>query len=149
VLEGQICRWLLFFQEFCFEVIIKPGKLNVGLNHLSILESRRSGIVVDDQLPYAYLFKVESIPNYLCNITLFLSMGVNPQGYSATLKRYLVVCATNYQLIIGHMYKLGLDNILIQCVLNHEIFYILWECHSGVVGGHVCNMPNHLLGYAT
>jgi hypothetical protein len=25
VLEGRICRWLLLFQEFSFEVIIKTG----------------------------------------------------------------------------------------------------------------------------
>jgi hypothetical protein len=28
VLGGRICRWLLLFQEFDFEVIVKPGKLN-------------------------------------------------------------------------------------------------------------------------
>jgi hypothetical protein len=35
VLGGWICRWLLLFQEFYFEVIVKPGKLNVGPDHLS------------------------------------------------------------------------------------------------------------------
>jgi len=25
VLEGRICRWLLLFQEFTFEVIVKPS----------------------------------------------------------------------------------------------------------------------------
>jgi hypothetical protein len=34
VLGGRICRWLLLFQEFDFEVIVKPGKLNVGSDHL-------------------------------------------------------------------------------------------------------------------
>jgi hypothetical protein len=28
VLGGRICQWLLLFQEFNFEVIVKPGKLN-------------------------------------------------------------------------------------------------------------------------
>jgi hypothetical protein len=40
-------------------------------------------------------------------------------------------------LIVGQLYKLGLDNILIRCVLDHERLDILWECHSGVVGGQV------------
>jgi hypothetical protein len=31
VLGGKICRWLLLFQEYDFEVIVKPGKLNSGL----------------------------------------------------------------------------------------------------------------------
>jgi hypothetical protein len=60
VLEGRICRWLLFFQEFSFEVIVKPGKLHVGLI-IYQLELGESGRVVDDQLPDADLFKIEAI----------------------------------------------------------------------------------------
>ena len=33
--HGKICRWLLLFQEFEFEVVVTPGKLNVGPDHLS------------------------------------------------------------------------------------------------------------------
>jgi hypothetical protein len=35
VLGGRICQWLFLFQEFDFEVIVKPGKLNAGPDHLS------------------------------------------------------------------------------------------------------------------
>jgi hypothetical protein len=35
VLGGRICKCLLLFQEFDFEVIVKPGKLNAGPDHLS------------------------------------------------------------------------------------------------------------------
>jgi hypothetical protein len=28
MLGGRICRWILLFQEFDFEVIVKPGKIN-------------------------------------------------------------------------------------------------------------------------
>ena len=38
VLEGKICRWLLIFQEFDFEIIVKLGCLNAGPNHLSQIE---------------------------------------------------------------------------------------------------------------
>lgn len=34
VLGEKICRLLLLFQEYDYEVIVKPGRLNVGLNHL-------------------------------------------------------------------------------------------------------------------
>jgi hypothetical protein len=61
VLEGIICRWLLLFKEFSFEVIVKPCKLNVGPDHFSRLESGESGDAIDDQLPDADLFKVEAI----------------------------------------------------------------------------------------
>jgi hypothetical protein len=62
VLEGRICRWLILFQEFSFEVIIILGRCNVGPDRLYRLESRESGRVVDDQLPDADLFRVEAIP---------------------------------------------------------------------------------------
>jgi hypothetical protein len=35
VLGGRICRWLFLFQEFYFEVMVKPRKYNVGSDHLS------------------------------------------------------------------------------------------------------------------
>jgi hypothetical protein len=35
MLGGRICRWLLLFQEFDFEIIVKPEKLNAGPDHLS------------------------------------------------------------------------------------------------------------------
>jgi hypothetical protein len=49
----------------------------------------------------------------------------------------MVVHAVDYQLIAGQLYKFGLDSILRRCVLNHERQDIMWECHNGVVGGHV------------
>jgi hypothetical protein len=78
VLEGRICRWFLLFQAFSFEVIVKPGRCNVGPNHLSRLESGESGRAVDDQLLDAYLFRVEAIPEYLEDIVVFLSTEVCP-----------------------------------------------------------------------
>jgi hypothetical protein len=55
-LQGRICRWLLLFHEFSFELIVKLGRCNVGPDHLSRLELGESGGAVDDQLPDADLF---------------------------------------------------------------------------------------------
>jgi hypothetical protein len=84
VLEGIICQWLLLFQEFSFEVIIKPRRCNMGPDHLSRLESGESGGVVNDQLPDADLFQVEAIPEYLEDIVVFLSTRSYLETYSAT-----------------------------------------------------------------
>jgi hypothetical protein len=35
VLGGIICIWLLLFQDFDFEFVVKPGRLNGGPDHLS------------------------------------------------------------------------------------------------------------------
>jgi hypothetical protein len=38
LLGARICRWLLLFQEYDFEIVVKPGKMNKGPDHLSRLE---------------------------------------------------------------------------------------------------------------
>lgn len=57
VLEGRICRWLLLFQEFKFEVVVKLDRLNVGPDHLSRLETGENEGVVDDWFSDADLFR--------------------------------------------------------------------------------------------
>jgi hypothetical protein len=49
----------------------------------------------------------------------------------------MVVKEIDYQLIVGKLYKLGLDDILRRCVLDHERQDILWECHNRFARGHV------------
>ena len=51
VLGGNICRWLLLFQEFDFEIIVKPGQLNAGPDHLSCIEIGEEPTNIDDGLP--------------------------------------------------------------------------------------------------
>ena len=136
ILEGRICKWLLLFQEFTFEVVIKPSRLSAGPNHLSRLEIGESDGAIDDRLLDVDLFRIEAIPNHLQEIATLLTKGSYPLGYIATPKRHLVVREVDYQLIAGHLYKMGLDQILRCCFLQHEREDILWECHVGVVGGH-------------
>ena len=50
VLGGKICRWLLLFQEYDYEVVVKPGRLNVGLDHLSRLEIGEERTNIEDNL---------------------------------------------------------------------------------------------------
>jgi len=61
VLGARICRWLLLFQEYEFEVIVKPGKLNAGPDHLSRLESGEEGGKLDENLLDAQLFSIRMV----------------------------------------------------------------------------------------
>ena len=54
--HGRIYKWLLLFQEFEFEVIVRPCKLNVGLDHLSRIDTAEEPTGVEDDLPDAHLF---------------------------------------------------------------------------------------------
>jgi hypothetical protein len=50
VLGGRICRWLQLFQEYDFEIVVKPGKMNKGPNHLLRLEHREEPTILEDTL---------------------------------------------------------------------------------------------------
>jgi hypothetical protein len=50
VLGGRICRWLLLFQEYYFEIVVKPGRMKKGTNHLSRLEHVEEPTSLEDTL---------------------------------------------------------------------------------------------------
>jgi hypothetical protein len=52
VLGGRICRWLLLFQEYDFEIVINPGRMNKVPDHLSLLEHGEEPTSLDNTLPY-------------------------------------------------------------------------------------------------
>jgi hypothetical protein len=55
---GMNCRWLLLFQEFDFEVIVKLGKLNAGPDHLSRITNGEEHPNLEEKFPGAQLFLV-------------------------------------------------------------------------------------------
>ena len=50
-------------------------------------------------------------------------------------KQILEMKAASYTLINGFLYKIGLDEVLHQCVLEHERESIMHEAHYGPSGG--------------
>jgi hypothetical protein len=79
VLGGIICRWLLLFQEFGFEVIVKPGKLNTGPDHLSRVTNGEEPANIEDTFLDAQLFSVQIVDDYFTEIIQYLSIGTAPQ----------------------------------------------------------------------
>ena len=73
--HGRICRWLRLFQEFEFEVIVRLGKLNVGPNHLSRIDTGEEPTGVEDDLPDAHLFRIEAVQEELEETAQFLENG--------------------------------------------------------------------------
>ena len=131
ILGGRICRWLILFQEYDFEIIVKPGRLNFGPDHLSRLESREEPTSLDEGLPDAQLFAIQMVDDYFQDIVQFLSTGISPSEMTTQQKKQLAVRAADFTLIAGQLYKMGPDEILRRCVLEHEKPLILAEAHSG------------------
>ena len=120
MLGGKIYRWLLLFQEYDFEVIVKPGRVNAGLDHLARLELGKEPISLEECLPDAQLFSIQVSNDQFQDITHFFTTGVAPKSYTTQQKKQLVVYATDFTLIAGQLYKLGSDEILCRYVLEHE-----------------------------
>jgi hypothetical protein len=78
VLGGRIYRWLLLFQEFDFEVIFKPGKLNAGPSHLSRVTNGEEPNNLEDNFPDAQLFLIHIADEYFIDIIEYLSTRVVP-----------------------------------------------------------------------
>ena len=120
VLGGKIYRCLLLFQEYDSEVIVKPGKLNAGPDHLSRLESGEEPINLEECLPDAQLFSIQIVNDQFKDIIQFLTTGGATEPYTMQQKKQLVVRIANFTLIVGQLYKLGSNEILYRYVLEHE-----------------------------
>jgi hypothetical protein len=136
VLGGRICIWLLLFQEYDFEIVVKPGRMNKGPNHLSRLEHGEETTSLDDTLPDAQFLSIRKFNDHFAEIVQFLSTGMTPREYTVIQKKQLVVCARYFQLIVGQLYKMGPDEILRRCVMDSERPFIIADAHEGIAGGH-------------
>jgi hypothetical protein len=103
MLGGRICIWLLLFQEFDFEVVVIPRRLNAGPNHLSRITNGEEPSNLEDNLSNAQLFSVHIDDEYFDEIIEFWSTIFAPKELHTTQKKILVVKAIDYQLIVGHL----------------------------------------------
>jgi hypothetical protein len=84
------------FQEYDFEVVLKPGKLNARPDHLSSILSGKDAGNLYDNLPNAQLFVVKMVDDYFSDIVQFLSKGMAPLDMAVAQKKKLVVKSTDY-----------------------------------------------------
>ena len=127
---------MLLFQEYDFEVIVKPCELNIGPDHLSRIVIGEEPNNLEEGLSYAQLFMVCVADEHFFDIIQLLTTGMAPRGYTTQQKKELVVCAVDFLVITGHLYKMGVDEILWRYVLEFQCDSILIEAHGGAMGGH-------------
>jgi hypothetical protein len=120
VLGAIICIWLLLFQEYDFEIMVKIGRMNKGPDHLSRLENGEEPTSLEDTLPDAQLLAIRRVDDHFIEIVQFLSTGLEPSEYTIIQKKQLVVHIVDFSLITGQLYKMGSDEILRRCVMKEE-----------------------------
>ena len=111
-------------------------RLHRTISHTRKKNTCKEPTGVEDDLPNPHLFRIEAVLAELEEIAQFLENGQAPEGMSMKKKQILAMKAAQYSLINGFLYKMGLDDILRRCVLEHERNNIMYEAHYGPAGGH-------------
>jgi hypothetical protein len=75
------------FQEYDFEIIVNPGRMNKGPDHLSRLEHGEEPTSLEDTLPYSQLLAIRKIDYHFAEIVQFLSTGMAPTEYTIPQKK--------------------------------------------------------------
>ena len=70
---GRIVRWFVILLEFDFTVAVKKGLTHKRADHMSRIPNGEAPTGVDDDLPDATLFQIESVPRWSKQIAEFLS----------------------------------------------------------------------------
>lgn len=91
---------------------------------------------MDEGFPDAQLFAVWVADEHFANIIQLFSTGTTLEGYTTQQKKELVVRVAEFSIIVGHLYKMGSDEVSCRYVPYYEKQSILTEWHGGVVGGH-------------
>ena len=86
--------------------------MNVGPDHLSRIKSGDVPTSLEDNLPNAQLFVVTVVDKNFEAITHLLSTSYASKGFTTAQKKHLVIRAAEFTLIMGHLYKMGPDEIL-------------------------------------
>jgi len=86
--------------------------LNAGLDHLSRIETGEEPTNLEEGLPDAQLFAVRVTDGHFEDIIHFLMIGTEPDGYIVQQKKELVVRVADFSVIVGHLYKMGTDEML-------------------------------------
>lgn len=89
---------------------------------------------MEEGLSDTQLFVVSVSDGHVEDIIHFLTTRTTPKGYSLQQNKELVVHTTYFSVIVGHLYKMGTDEILRQYVLEFERSSILVYAHGGAVG---------------
>lgn len=108
----------------------------MGPDHISCIETREEPTNLEEGMHDTQIFVVHIADNHFVDILHFLNIGMALEGYTSQQKKKLVVHTTEFSVIAGHFYKMGLDEILRCYVPDFERNSIIVEAHGGAAGGN-------------
>lgn len=110
--------------------------MNAGPEHLSWIEIGEEPTNLEEGIPDAQLFSMRITNEHFEDIIHFLKKETSLEGYFFHQNKELVVQAEYFSVIVGHLYKMGIDEILRRYVHELEQSRILEDAHADTTRGH-------------
>ena len=110
-------------------VVVKQDIAHQRADHLSRLSNGKKMTRVDDDLPDAYLFNIEMVPQWSKNLVSFLTLG--RLKFSESLEGNLSHIKQIRDLIMlaGRLYKRGTYGVLRMCIESTDVERYLQLAH--------------------
>ena len=115
-----IIGWFLILLEFDFTVVVKKGITHQRPYHLFRLLHGEALDGIPNDLPNAYLFNVEMIPEWSVQFVPMLMSGMLRLNMDIRENKHLIEQSCKYFMLAGRLYKKGKDGILKLCIERNE-----------------------------
>nr|KAJ0220976.1 hypothetical protein LSAT_V11C200050660 [Lactuca sativa] len=133
--KPRLIRWVLLLQEFDIEIMDKSGKSNLVADHLSRIVSPDDSTPIHDAFPDENLFSAKVSPWY-AYIVNYIVKNQFPPYLTRWQKNKIKKEAKRYVWDEPYLWKYCANQLIRQCVDQHEVPSILTFCHSYACGGH-------------
>ncbi|GJU21828.1 reverse transcriptase domain-containing protein [Tanacetum coccineum] len=141
--KARLLRWVLFLQEFNFNVIDTKGAENLAADHLSRLENPYENVLdpkeVNEKFPLEALNMVtsrgDSSTLWFADYANYHAGNFIVKGMSSQQKDKFFKDVKHYFWDDPYLFKICADQVW-RCVAGQEAVDILTACHSGPTGGH-------------
>lgn len=132
--SGRIIKWLLLLQQFYITIMDKPGKHNVVVYFLSILDHTIEREMTDDIFLYENLFVVYINTPWFADMENYMETWRFPHHFTYKQESRIIRKSAYFSWIKGYLLKLGLDHVLRRCIREDETYDILHACHNASLG---------------
>jgi hypothetical protein len=131
-----VTRWLLLLQEFDITIVDRPKKENVVADFLSRLDINDDNSLVDDSFPDEHLFAVYAHSPWYADIDNYLVAGKVPPHLSPRERRKIIQKSARNSWIGGYLFYIGMDQEIMRCVRDDEVYDLMKDFLDGPCGGH-------------
>ena len=138
----RLVRWSLLLQEFDLEIQDKKGCDNLVADHLQRLfseEVTNEENEIEEEFPdkrlMAISFKDEDHA-WFADMENFKATRQPLEGMKFHYRKRFFRETTKYVWDDPTLFRIGIENLLRQCVTKGEQASILWHCHNSLYGDH-------------